>query len=225
MNLDKLKNNKHVQEFQKGLKDIQLVGQEGNFKLFLKQFMTVLVLFLLVRYIGAKNENKVRGYNDKIESIHLEQSSEKEYQDNKDKLLSLEPMFPDVSEKNEWLLRQILGIFQEKNMSPEVVGNQTEDAANPGYVLTGQQVNTVMGFRQFAEFLAGIESRDEFIKITSFSLEKDDDRNRLGSNKISMRFNTAFPKEKIAKSLFKDYDRIMAQRQKDKAGDAAKGGN
>ena len=41
-----LKTNKHVESLKKGFQDIQTVAQEGNYKLFVKQFVAVLVVFL-----------------------------------------------------------------------------------------------------------------------------------------------------------------------------------
>ena len=61
-----------------------------------------------------------------------------------------------------------------------------------------------MSFDKLGEFLASIENRPEFIRVSEVALEKESDKNNLGMNKVSMKFNTVFPKEKIAKSLFKD---------------------
>ncbi len=208
-----LKTNKYVENIKKGFQDIQTVSQEGNFKLFVKQFIVLLVVFLAYRYLTGKFAEKVNNFNGQMEAIRVQKSSEREYQTNKELLLSLEPRFPDISSKNEWLIGQILGIFKEADLTPQVEGTQSEDASNATYVVASQRVNVDMQFPAFAEFLADIENKDEFIKVSEIAVVKDTDPTRLAQNKISLKFNTIFPKEKIAKSLFKDYDKIMKARE------------
>ncbi len=213
----KFDKNKIVEDLKKGFQDIQTVAQEGNFKLFLKQFIAVLVVFLLFKYCNGKFAAAVSNYNGQMEAIRMQQTSEQEYQANKMKLISLEPRFPDVSAKNEWLLSQILGIFKAAKVTPQIEGSQTEDTSNSSYLVASLRVNSEMGFDQFAQFLAGVENREDFVKVSEFSLSKSTESDKLGSNKITLRFNTIFPKEKIAKSLFKDYDKIIKQQAEQKA--------
>lgn len=213
----KFDKNKIVENLKKGFQDIQTVAQEGNFKLFLKQFIAVLVVFLLFRYCNTKFTEKVSSYDGQMEAIRMQQTSEQEYHSNKMKLISLEPRFPDISAKNEWLLSQILGIFKVAKVTPQMEGSQTEDTSNSSYLVTSLRVNAEMGFDQFAQFLAGVENKDDFIKVSEFSLSKATESEKLGMNKITMRFNTIFPNEKIAKSLFKDYDKIIEQQSAQKS--------
>lgn len=208
-----LKSNKYVESLKKGFQDIQTVMQEGNYKLFVKQFVAVLVVFLGFKYCSGQFADKINNYNGQMDAIRMQQSSEREYMTNKDLLFELEPRFPDISEKNGWLVSQILGVFKEADLTPQVDGSQTEDASNPTYEAVSLQVSSEMDFTRFARFLADIENNDEYLKVSDFSLTKDTDPEHLGNNKISMKFNTIFPKEKIAKKLFKDYDKIMAQKR------------
>ena len=218
-----LKTNKFVENLKKGFQDIQTVAQEGNFKLFLKQFIAVLVVFLAFKFLSGKFAEKISNFDGQMEAIRVQQTSEREYQNNKEKLLSLEPRFPDISAKNEWLLSQILGIFKAADMTPQMEGSQSEDTSNSSYTTASLKVNTEMKFDQFAEFLANVENKKDYVKVSEFSITKDTDPEKLGNNKISLRFNTVFPKEKIAKSLFKDYDKLM-KKQKAAADKTQKGG-
>lgn len=218
-----LKTNKYVENLKQGFQDIQTVSQEGNFKLFVKQFVAVLAIFLLFRYASKEFTGKVNGFKGQMDAIRVQQTSEREYEANKQKLLSLEPRFPDIAQKNEWLLSQILGIFKNANIAPKVSGSQTENASNPTYVTASLPVSMEMQFTHFAEFLASLENLESFIKISSFSVTKDTDPLNLGNNSITLQFNTIFPKEKIAKSIVKDYDKLMKER-KEKEKKNAKGG-
>ncbi len=219
-----LKNNKIVEDLKKGFRDMQTVAQEGNFKLFLKQFIAVLIVFLAFKFLNGKFTEKISNFEGQMEAIRVQQTSEQEYQANKKKLISLEPRFPDVSSKNEWLLSQILGLFKAEDVTPQMEGTQAEDSSNASYISTSLRVNAEMPFDQFAEFLAKVENKEEFVKISEFSLTKSPEPEKLGSNKVSFRFNTIFPKEKIAKSLFKDYDKIMKEKEEAAKKAAAKEG-
>lgn len=219
-----LKTNKHVEALKKGFQDIQLVMQEGNYKLFVKQFIAVLVVFLVFKYCNGQFSEKINNYTGQMEAIHMQQSSEREYMTNKDLLFELEPHFPDISGKNGWLVSQILGIFKEANLTPQVEGSQSEDASNPTYVSASLKVNSEMDFTRFANFLADIENSDEYLKVSDFSITKDTDPERLGNNKISMKFNTIFPKEKIAQTMFKDYAQIVAKKRAESKKKEAAGG-
>lgn len=218
-----LKNNKQVEALKKGFQDIQTVAQEGNYKLFVKQFVAVLVVFLAFKYCSGKFTDKINNYNGQMEALRMQQSSEREYVENKELLFELEPKFPDISAKNGWLMDQILGLFKTAELTPQVEGAQAEDSSNGTYVAASLQVNSEMDFNRFANFLADIENHGEYLKVSDFSITKDTDLDHLGNNKISMKFNTIFPKEKIAKSLFKDYDKIMAQKRAKPANGPAKG--
>lgn len=211
------KTNKYVAQLKQGFADIQTVMQEGNFKLFVKQCIAVLVIFLLFKYLTGKFTSKIQNIDGQLEAIRAQQVNEQEYMANKKLLISLEPRFSSVDAKNEWLLSQIIDIFKKANLTPNVEGSQTEDTSNPTYVATSRGVSTQMTYDAFAKFLAGIENRPGYIKISAFTIEKDTDPNRIGNNKVSLKLNTIFPKEKIAKSLFKDYDQLVAAERQEKA--------
>ncbi len=218
-----LKNSKHVENLKQGFADLQTVLQEGNLKLFVAQGVAILLIVLAWWHLSNKFETKVRSYNDQMAAIRIQQNSAQEYQVNKQKLVDLEPRFPDVETKTEWLLSQILTIFKETGVTPEVSGAQSENASDSAYIVASLPVTTFMEFHNFAELLASIENRDEYVKVSEFTLEKEQESSRLGFNKITMKFNTIFPKEKIAKKLFKDYDALIAARQQKKTSGQSSG--
>lgn len=217
-----LKNNKYVLDFKQGLLDIKSVLQEGNAKLFVKPFIAVLVVFLGYYYMNGKFMEKRNIFEGQMAAIHMEQSNEQEYMANKMKLISLEPKFPDIANKNEWLLSQLLGIYREADIATNLEGSQTEDTSNPSYVVASMQIGSTMNFPQFASFLAGIENRSDYIKVSGFTLTKDTDPERVASNQISIRYNTVFPKEKVAPALFKDYATLVAGQTEQAAATAKK---
>ena len=222
LNLDKLKTNKHVLSFKDGLEDIKTVVQEGNFKLFLYQLIAVLLVFLLFRGVSSHNAGKIQAYRGKMEAIQVQKENADEYEASKRKLMMLEPRFPDISKKDGWLQTQVLSIFQKVEVTPEIAGAQTENAENPSYVVVSLPASVNMEFNQFANLLADLENQDDLIKVSSITLEKETDLARLGSNKISLKFNTVFPKERIGKKLFTDYDALIAAQKQSVSGGEGK---
>lgn len=199
-----VKANKFVTGLKNGFKDIQAVLSEGNFKLFLKQCILILVVFLLYRYLTGVFTTKVQGMNEELEAIAAQKANQQEYITNKKLLLSLEPLFADVEDKNEWLVSQVIDIFKKANVTLNVAGAQTEDASNETFVTTSLPINSDTNYERFANLLASIENRDEYVRVSEFSIEKGKDPNVLDLNKISMRINTLFPKEKLSKTFVGD---------------------
>ncbi len=214
--------NKYAGQLKQGFRDIRTVLEEGNVKLFLKQGIVILLVVLAWNQLTGKFTTKIQNLNGQMEAINAQQVNEGEYMTNKKLLISLEPRFASIDSKNEWLLRQILDIFQKAKLVPNVSGSQVEDASNPTYLVASMQVGSAMGYKTFAELLASIENRKEYIKISNFVMEKDKDPNHIGNNKVSVKLNTIFPKEKIAKSMFKDYDQLVGSSDKKKSGQKKK---
>ncbi len=196
------KPNKIVESIKKGLADIKMVLEEGNYKLFIKQMIVIILVFFGFRYYNGvlqQKENDIRG---KIDAVQAQQNNEKEYLANKKKLLELEPRFPDMATKNDWLLRQIVSVFREANITPKLGTAQAEDTSNPAFTVAAIPVTFNVSYGDFGRFLAQLENSNEYLKVSEFTLTKS--KESLGENAITMRINTIFPKEKIARTMFKD---------------------
>lgn len=196
------KNNKFVESVKKGFADIKLVAEEGNYKLFLKQLAVIIVVFLGYRYCSATLQDREANLRGQIDAVYAQQNNEKEYLANKTKLLKLEPRFPDLSAKNDWLLRQLVAVFRDAQLTPKLGSAQSEDTSNPGFTVAGIPVTLQTSFNEFGRLLASFENRDEFLRVSEFTVTKNAEN--LGQNNITMRVNTIFPKEKIAKTMFKN---------------------
>jgi len=191
-----------------GLKDIKTVIEEGNIRMFVKQGIAILILLILSHYISGALESRDANVKGKIEALQAQQSNEKEYMASKSKLLSLEPRFPDISEKNNWLLKEVDTILREFTFNPAPkVGIQTEDDSNNAYVVVSVPVELTTTYAGFGDLLASIEGRDEFLKVSEFALTKKSVIGKdeaLGENTVKLRIDAVLPTEKVAKALFKD---------------------
>lgn len=196
--------NKIKASLEKGFKDMKLVMEEGNFKLFLKQFIVIVVIFLVFRSVNNSFNQKISNYRGQMDAIHSQKANEQEYLTNKKRLLDLEPRFPDLSSKSEWLMTQVLDVFKQAELTPKFEGAQGENASDPNYTTTSLGISTTASWPQFAQLLVVLENRPEYLRMSSFSLDKNGDSEQLGTNNIKLTINTLFPKEKLAPKLFKE---------------------
>lgn len=193
-----------IQVLKKGFEDIQLVAQEGNFKLFAKQIVAVVIVYFLFYWANGKFSDTERNLKGQIEAIRVQQTSEREYSSSKQQLLDLEPRFPDLASKNEWLISHIMETFKEQGLTPTLDGTQKEDTTNNSYTVASYTVGLTVPFESFAKLLAAFESKEEYVKLSQFDLTKTTEGDDLGKNKVSLTLNTIFPKEKLAPKLFKN---------------------
>jgi len=205
--------NQFVENLKKGFEDIQVVLQEGTVKLFAKQIVVIVLMFFVLRYANGKFEEKNAAARKQISAIDIQKKSEQDYMDSKNKLISLEPQFPDIEQKNEWLLSHILGFYKEANVTPQMEGGQAESDANPSYLLTTQKVGATMSYIQLGKFLEMIENAKDYVRISSVDIVKNTSPESVGENKVSMIFNTIFPKEKVGAKLFSNYNELVEQQR------------
>ena len=200
----------------RGLMDLKATLEEGKYQLFVKQVVALLAFFLVVRFVCGKLAEKKSVLQDQIAAIAIQKDHKSEYLDNKQQLLYLEPLFPDISQKNEWMLRRLIKIFEDHRISPNMDGNVAE---NSGAVYTqmSQRVTFQQGYASLGRLLEDIENGADFLRISDISLVKLTGDN-LGENTVNIQFNTIFPQEKYGPKLFKDYNqqiqKIQAEQQK-----------
>lgn len=196
------KTNKWVESIKKGLNDIKTVLEEGNYKLFLKQAITIAALIFGFNQLQKHFDEKDHKVVGQMDAINTQQQNESDYLANKKKLLELEPLFPDISAKNDWLLRQVVAVFKTTKLTPKITSAQSEDTSNSGYVVASIPVDLAVSYKEFGRFLAGMENLKELLRISEFTIVKQTEP--IGQNTVRIKINTVFPKEKIAKTMFKD---------------------
>ena len=195
------KSGKSLGSFKRGFTDMKTALQEGSYKLFIKQVIVIVAIGMGYRYAMDIFDKQNSAIFTDIESVQAQQNNEKEYLSNKKKLLELEPRFPDMNEKNDWLLRQVVAVFKEAKITPTIGAAQAETTGN-GYTATSLPVDLSISYDEFGQLMATIENKDELLRVSSFTLDKRVDE--IGSNTIKMQINTVFPKEKIAQTMFKN---------------------
>ncbi len=212
--MNKWKNNKYVLALQQGFQDIKTVMQEGNAKLFLKQFVALVAILVAWKMAAGKFEEQINNYQTQISSLQVQRSSEKEYVSSKELLITLEPQFPSADEKGEWLRGKLIEEFDKLGIVRNIAEQQTE-TSGAGSVIASRTVGFSANFKDFIKVLTELENQPDYLKVSEFTLDKDTDIENIGLNKISIRVNTAFPNERIiSKQMFKDYDQLMEKIKK-----------
>lgn len=192
----------------RGFEDIQAVFQEGKAVLFVKQAIVLLVVVLIVFYATKGLKQHQAKIKDEMAKMEIEHMHRDEYVSNKEHLLKLEPLFPDIGQKKDWLLVHLKDIFEKRKMQVTMDGNAVEEP-QATYVVGIQPVTFKAGFKEVGKLLADIENGSDFLRVTSLTLVKLTESNSLGENNISIQFGTVFPKTKYAPTLFKDYAQQM----------------
>lgn len=210
------KQNPKIAQFKKGLQDIKNVFAEGKFTLFVKQFVVVLGVFLLVRTVNGKLAAHQAELKDRMSAITIQQTNKEDYLVNKDHLLHLEPLFPNKEQKSDWMPSVLMALFGKHDLAPKLDGNFAENA-QPMYTVVSQSISWQQSYKKLGKMLADLENGDAFVRISEVSISKLTGKEVLGDNAITVKFNTIFPKEKYAPKLFKDYarqmEKINAQKQ------------
>ncbi|MBQ3667531.1 MAG: hypothetical protein II913_05705 [Elusimicrobiaceae bacterium] len=202
--------NTKMSAWKQGLADVKAVFDEGKYQLFVKQFIVVLLAFLGVRFLVGKLSVEKEQIVDRVSAISIQQTNQDDYLANKSRLLRLEPLFPDVGKKNEWLVQTLMKAFSAHQIQADINGNVAEKV-NENYTMLTQDVTFRRSFADVGKFLADVESGDDFLRISGLTITKLMDAASLGDNTVNVRFNTVFPREKYAKRLFKDYAQQMKQ--------------
>ena len=209
----------------RGFENIQAVFQEGKAVLFVKQFVVLLVAFLIVFYATKGLKSHRDKIKDEMAKMEIEHMHRDEYVANKDHLLKLEPLFPDISQKKDWLLVHLKELFEKRKMQVTMDGESLEEPQS-SYVVSVQPVTFKASFKEVGKLLADIENGSDFLRVTNLTLVKLTESENLGENNVSIQFGTVFPKTKYAPTLFKDYaqqmEKLKAQQQPE--GDASSEG-
>ena len=209
--MEKFLRHPFVVKMKKGLLDIKTALQEGNVKLFVKQLAVVGVCFWLLHWTAGKFDQQISRNQEQISSIDAQQRNEQEYVSNKNMLLTLEPLFPDIEAKNNWLTSKLLNLYKEVNLPPQLEGSPSENNSNSIFLLMSQGVSTKADLMKVGKFLERIENEPSYLRVSEVTITKD--TSDLGNNKVTMRFNTVFPKQKIGATLFKNYKELIAKQE------------
>ena len=160
---------------------------------------------------------------DKIAAITIQNTSKEDYLNNKNHLLQLEPLFPDIEKKSDWMPSTLMALFDAHDLSPKLDGNFTENV-QPVYTVVSQNISWQQSYQDLGKMFADMENGDAFLRASEISVSKLTGKEELGNNNVTVKFNTVFPTVKYAPKLFKDYKQQM-EKIKSQQTTAAKSAN
>ena len=208
--------NSKLVEFKEGLQNIKNVCAEGKFTLFVKQFVVLAAVFLVVKMANGKLSEHKAELKDQMSAITIQQTNKEDYLDNKDHLLRLEPLFPGMEQKSDWMPSTLMSLFGKHDLSPKIDGNFSENDQKV-FMVVSQPVSWQQSYKDLGKMLADMENGDAFLRVSEISISKLTGKEDLGNNAITVKFNTDISKEKYGPKLFKDYaqqmEKINAQKQ------------
>lgn len=210
------KQNPKIEALKVGFRDIKNVLAEGKFSLFIKQFVVLAAVFLLVRMGNGKLNAHKTELKDQMSALTIQQTNKEEYLTNKDHLLRLEPLFPNIEQKSDWLPSKLMALFTKHDLSPKLDGNFSENTKG-NLTVVSQAIAWKQSYKKLGEMMADLENGEDFLRVSEVSIVKLTGKEELGNNTVTVRFNTVFPKEKYSQKLFKDYkqqmEKINAEKQ------------
>ena len=216
MNWNWVSQNTKLEELKTGLRDIKNVVEERKFSLFVKQVVVVAAVFLLVRTVSGKLSAHQAELKDKMNAITIQTTNKEDYLVNKERLLHLEPLFPNMEQKSDWMPSALMALFGKHDLSPKIDGNFSENAQSV-YTVVSQPISWQQSYKNLGQMLADMENAEPFLRVSEVSISKLTGKEVLGDNTITVKFNTIFPKEKYAPKLFKDYTKQMEKINSQKA--------
>lgn len=205
---DWAKRNPRIEKLKAGFRDIKNVLAEGKFSLFAKQFVVLVGIFLFVKTVNGKLEAHKDKLQDQIAAIIIQQTNKEDYLNNKSHLLHLEPLFPNIEQKSDWLPSKLMALFVKHDLSPKLDGNFSENVKG-NFTAVAQSISWQQSYKKLGEMMADLENGDDFLRVSEVSVTKLTGPDVLGENSVTVRFNTIFPKEKYAPKLFRDYKQQM----------------
>ncbi|ACC98131.1 hypothetical protein Emin_0576 [Elusimicrobium minutum Pei191] len=189
------KENPLVVSLKEGFKNINVVAAEGNYKVFAKPVLFGVIVCFALYYYNGGNAAIINQKNALISSLRTQKEKMVSYEQNKEKILEVEGFFPDIAGKNEWLITEIIDVFDRNNMRQTFTGPQQEEA---GDILTAAAMGVSLkgSYYNIGKLVSDIENRKNLMKVQELNLIKDD--KDLGLNNVTMKIGTIFPKERIA---------------------------
>ncbi|MCL2888104.1 MAG: hypothetical protein FWF35_02170 [Elusimicrobia bacterium] len=184
---------KFFTSFKDGLQDIKLVINDGKAKILVRPLVAAVILCFVIYSYTNVGKREIGKQQAEIATLRAQKEKMSGYQANKDRIVQLEKFFPDVVNKNEWLVTQIIENFDNNNTRYTFTGSQTEEPTN-NMIVTSMALNFKIHYAGAVKLMMDFENAKTFTKVQELIFAKDD--RDMGSNMFSMKISSAFPKER-----------------------------
>lgn len=178
-----------------GLTDAKNMLQEHNFKPFLMPLIVVLVLWFGLHHLNKSAAGRVSEVTRRNEAQKATITNEAAYKTAKAVYEQAIKRLPPADKKNEWLLAEMISIFERNNITPSKTGKHNLEESG---IITMSSVSYDLeaDFHSLGKLIESIESSEQFIRISELTVARAE--SNLGRLKVSLRVNTIFLNEKPA---------------------------
>jgi len=184
-----------LNNMKEGFVDAQNMLLEGNYKPFLAPVIIVVALYFGIGYLNDNANQKVSDVRNRVEAQKAEIANEQEYKLSKKKYDSLVVLLPPNDRKNEWLLGEMLAIFEQNKIVPTRTGKHNLEDTDI-FTLSSVTYDFELDFMELGKLVESIENSEKFLRISELLMTKME--GGLGRIKTTMRVNTIFINENRA---------------------------
>ena len=193
--IKKLINNiKNSLNIKGSLADIKNMVLEYNYKPFVLPIVIVVVLYFALTYLNKGATQMVTEVRNKVEAQKAEIANEQEYKTSKAIYEELAEHLPPFEKRNEWLLAEMLAIFDKVKVLPSRTGKHNLEESGI-FVLSSITYEVESDFAELGRLMESIENHDKFLRVSELAIARME--GNLGRLKTSFRVNTVFVNDGI----------------------------
>jgi hypothetical protein len=180
-----------LSNMKQGLGDAKNMLLEGKYKSFAAPLILLAVLWFGLGWLNDSAASRVDKIRSKVEAQKAESNNDAEYKASKALYESLVGRLPPDTNKEMWLLSEMIAIFTKNNITPSRTGKHNlEDSG----IFTMASVNYEVDadYPVLGKLFESIENADKFLRISDLQLQRAE--GNLGRLKAEFRVNTVFVK-------------------------------
>ena len=178
--------------FQNMADEVMIIYAEKGIEPF-KKPLAVAVPSILVLYIAVYSPmgDKVKRAEFEIGRMTAVAESSGEYKDAKSRLTGYQRKLPLIKDKDEWLNYLLNSSGKKYNITFDGLSAQSEAAAG-NFLIVSRDISAITTYDNLGRWVAEIENSPIFIRVGSFSVERDSAN--PGRVKVKFTVSTVFAK-------------------------------
>lgn len=184
--INKIKNSLNIKD---SLADIKNMILEYNYKPFILPIVIVVVLYFLLSYLNTGATQMVTEVRNRVEAQKAEIANEQEYKASKAVYEELVKRLPPFEKRNEWLLAEMLALFDKVKVVPSRTGKHNLEESGI-FVLSSITYEVESDFAELGRLIESIENHEKFLRISELSVTRME--GSMGKLKTNLRVNTVF---------------------------------
>jgi Pilus assembly protein, PilO. len=180
---------KFFTDMKDGFEDIKNMLLEQNYRPFWRPVTVVLLVGIAVSILNNHSQSKIADMRRKVDAQQAEMENEVEYKNSKALYEKLVQQLPPVEKKNEWLLSEMVNIFDKVGVEATRTGKHDLEDSDI-FTLSSVTVEAELDYNQLGKMVEAIESNPYFMRISDLTVTRAE--GSLGKVQMNMRVHTVF---------------------------------